>query len=768
MTTFFRLLKDSDKGKALEQSVRAYRSGSSDEERTFRLSPEKFRKVPNTPFAYWVDDSIRELFVKLPPFESEGRSVNQGLATADDFRFVRAWWEVDAERRLDPGIGGAPDWRDDLPAFQAWCRARTRQGKYWVPFAKGGQYSPYYSDIHLVVNWRDEGDEMKAWAGSLYNNSHWSRIIKNVDYYFRPGVTWPRRTNSRFGPYLLPAGSIFADKGPTAFVDTDQIRPTLALLFSEVYRDSIDMYMAGGDETQSGTPSRSYEGGILGSMPFALMSSRDLQHLKDSVASICFSKQKAIALSDDSNIERRLVPQLIDTASIALKFWVLSLSNNVSNELNQFLSINRTVDEAIGLKSQLRNDVLAALCEKRSTKADSEVIEEALSMSTGELISKLLLEHGGGREYTVKSFYANRKIELVSKRCDIGVAEIIEALARDETLWLSEFGWRASMAANVLFGYAVGRWDLRTGPPETELPMGYGPSAPLPVVPPATLIGPKGLPAKSDNIASEEWLRARPDEISLPPPASIAHPTIPNSEYAIPIPWDGILVDDPDQPNDVVGRIRQVLGFLHGDRAEAVEHDLIAELGVSDLRGYLSNPSGFFESHLKTYSKSRRKAPIYWPISTKSGGYTVWIYYPRLTDATLFTVYQIVQKKTEVLTLELSELAAIERTRAQQRRFDEVSRDVGEVRDFGAEILRIANLAYRPDHDDGVPICAAPLYGLFRHGGWAKYLEGIWKKLEQGDFDWAHLAFVIWPDRVKEKAKSDRSIALTHRLEAHT
>ncbi|TVQ97385.1 MAG: hypothetical protein EA403_15050, partial [Spirochaetaceae bacterium] len=102
-TTFFRLLKDSDKAAALERVIADYRAGTPDTERTFTVDPEAFRKVPNTPFAYWVDDSIRELFVKLPPFESEGRTVRVGLQTSDDFRFVRAWWEVDAERRLDPG-----------------------------------------------------------------------------------------------------------------------------------------------------------------------------------------------------------------------------------------------------------------------------------------------------------------------------------------------------------------------------------------------------------------------------------------------------------------------------------------------------------------------------------------------------------------------------------------------------------------------------------------------------------------------------------------
>ncbi|MFW5828310.1 MAG: hypothetical protein ACOCU4_09460, partial [Alkalispirochaeta sp.] len=86
MTTFYRLLKDTDKAAALRSAVAAHRSGDTDPERTFTVDPAVFSKVPNTPFAYWVDDEIRDLFVKLPPFESEGRTVGVGLQTSDDFR----------------------------------------------------------------------------------------------------------------------------------------------------------------------------------------------------------------------------------------------------------------------------------------------------------------------------------------------------------------------------------------------------------------------------------------------------------------------------------------------------------------------------------------------------------------------------------------------------------------------------------------------------------------------------------------------------------
>ena len=94
-------------------------------------------------------------------------------------------------------------------------------GKRWVPFAKGGAYSPYWADIHLLVDWENNGERIKDEVDGRYpylgGNVNW--VVKNQDYYFRPGLTWPPRTNSGFGIRLLPAGTIFAAQGPGSDID---------------------------------------------------------------------------------------------------------------------------------------------------------------------------------------------------------------------------------------------------------------------------------------------------------------------------------------------------------------------------------------------------------------------------------------------------------------------------------------------------------------------------------------------------------------------
>jgi hypothetical protein len=119
MTHFFRLLNESDKASALQNTCQAFRSGQI-ESRVFSLPHDSFDALPGKPFAYWVSSNVRQAFALMAPFEDEYKTVRQGLATADDFRFVRCFWEI---------------------------RTSTARGK-WFPMAKGGAFSPFYADLY--------------------------------------------------------------------------------------------------------------------------------------------------------------------------------------------------------------------------------------------------------------------------------------------------------------------------------------------------------------------------------------------------------------------------------------------------------------------------------------------------------------------------------------------------------------------------------------------------------------------------------------------
>jgi hypothetical protein len=290
-------------------------------------------------------------------------------------------------------------------------------------------------------------------------------------------------------------------------------------------------------------------------------------------------------------------------------------------------------------------------------------------------------------------------------------------------------------------GVALGRFDLRLATGERNHPPEPEPFDPLPACSPGMLVTADGLPPTS----TEE----------LPP------------NYPIPIPFNGILVDDEGHPNDIVVRVRQVLDLIWGDQAGDIEQEACQILRVSSLRDYFTKPSACFAEHLSRYSKSRRQAPIYWPLSTRSGGYTLWLYYHRLTDQTLYTcINDFVEPKLHQVNQSTTQLRSqASRSRDQDKRLETLQTLELELIDLRDELLRIAQLPYTPNLNDGVQITAAPLWSLFGLKKWQSKLKDTWKKLEKGDYDWAHLAYTIWPERVREKCKWDRSLAIAHDLE---
>ena len=210
--------------------------------------------------------------------------------------------------------------------------------------------------------------------------------------------------------------------------------------------------------------------------------------------------------------------------------------------------------------------------------------------------------------------------------------------------------------------------------------------------------------------------------------------------------------------------IRQkLIGFFGETKAASIEGQLCAMISVDSLDEYLHRPAGFFADHVSQYSESRRQAPIYWPISTKSGSLTIWLYYPRLNKDTMARLI------TEVLDPKLrrtnEELAALSgQVKAGQRKA-ELELFEQELSEMKGDFQRLIEAGYLPNLDDGVLITASPLAKLFRYPKFRKDLEGCWKELARGDYDWAHLAMAMWPERVLKACRADRSIAIAHRRE---
>ena len=241
-TRVFRLLSSRDKGKDLYSWLQDGRS-------LLRLSIERWRKAPRAAFAYWFPEDFLNALLKSPSFSPSAGEAKQGLATTDDFRFLRCIWEVP-------------------PSTIGW-------GRRWVPFAKGGEYAPYYDDVHLVIDWDRDGAALKDYLVRIKGQAHWSRRIASAEYYGRPGVTYPERTTSDFSPRPLPGGSIFSATGQAVFLrDRIEILAYIGMAYTRVFKQLVELFVGAGDGSESGSAARHYTSGILNVIPMPCRGSR--------------------------------------------------------------------------------------------------------------------------------------------------------------------------------------------------------------------------------------------------------------------------------------------------------------------------------------------------------------------------------------------------------------------------------------------------------------------------------------------------------------
>lgn len=225
---------------------------------------------------------------------------------------------------------------------------------------------------------------------------------------------------------------------------------------------------------------------------------------------------------------------------------------------------------------------------------------------------------------------------------------------------------------------------------------------------------------------------------------------------------DGIMVLDSGHSNDLPTRVEMVLSLLLG---EMEVKQVIGILG-GDLRKFLERDF-FTKWHIPQY----RKRPVYWLLQSPRKTYGLYVFHERMNKDTLFRIrIKHVEPKINLLESQIAGLKE-KRDKAEGRGKRALEKEIGnqieildDVREF-KKLLKtiIEERRYTPHIDDGVLLNMAPLLELIP--SWQAEPKKTWRALEQGDYDWAYQAMDHWPDRVKAKCKTDKSLAIAHGLE---
>lgn len=190
---------DAKRQKALEAI------GDPDCGRFYRRDAETFKQVPGTPIAYWASDALLDAFANAKQLNEFGKP-RQGLATGENARFVREWWEVDDQKSsysccsLEESVSSA-------------CK--------WFPYNKGGDFRKWYGNNSSVVNWEHDGQEIRNYKDE--NGKLLSRP-QNTNCFFKPSITWSKISSGSIAFRFKPAGHVFDVAGTSVFSDAASLK----------------------------------------------------------------------------------------------------------------------------------------------------------------------------------------------------------------------------------------------------------------------------------------------------------------------------------------------------------------------------------------------------------------------------------------------------------------------------------------------------------------------------------------------------------------
>jgi hypothetical protein len=264
--TYVRLVREADsesKCASFERAVRHLRFQEQDQA-VFNYRESDFEAIPGCPWVYWINDGIRTLFRTFTKL-GQIAEPRQGLATADNFRFLRFWWEAGTSR-IGFGCASAEESKE--------------RPERWYPYMKGGGFKRWYGNQEFCINYGHDGFELKAWAAPLYGNSGWSRIIKSPEFYFRKGATWTDVTAGRFSARLSPGGFVFDVAGSSIF--PEDIPLVLAVMNSSFSQYALKLI----------NPTVHVQVGDLARLPVPSESNPYLRELVEAAISIARAESK--------------------------------------------------------------------------------------------------------------------------------------------------------------------------------------------------------------------------------------------------------------------------------------------------------------------------------------------------------------------------------------------------------------------------------------------------------------------------------------------
>ena len=206
----------------------------------YTFNQDNFKEIPGSPIAYWASKQLVDAFSNGEIIKEKG-DTRQGMATSDNNRFLRLWFEVH-----NKNIGF--ECRDSEEA--------QNSERKWFPYNKGGSFKKWYGNRDYLINYKNDGEEVKELAASKYKS--FTRTIKSISEYFKSSISWSKISSGSVAFRYYPAGHIFDVAGCSIFFRKKEEKIfSLGFLNSKVVSQLLKIL----------SPTLNYEAGDIARLP---------------------------------------------------------------------------------------------------------------------------------------------------------------------------------------------------------------------------------------------------------------------------------------------------------------------------------------------------------------------------------------------------------------------------------------------------------------------------------------------------------------------
>lgn len=292
----------------------------------YETSSENFSKIPGSPIAYWISSKLISAFQDGRPLSPVCRPT-QGLATGDNGRFLRLWFEV-CNQNISFGCTS--------------CGDSSARATRWFPYNKGGDFRKWYGNSDYVLNWEKDGFEIRNFKdekGKLRSRP------QNTQYYFNESASWSKISSGPISFRYKPSGFVFDVAGTSVFSDSHE----LLLYILSLCNSNTIMIML-----KAISPTLNYEVGQIASLPVIMNEEKkiDIINLTNNTINLSKFDWDSYETSWDFTVHP-LVKNHVNGINEAYNLWKDECNNRFKQLKSNEEELNRIFIDIYGLQDEL-------------------------------------------------------------------------------------------------------------------------------------------------------------------------------------------------------------------------------------------------------------------------------------------------------------------------------------------------------------------------------------------------------------------------------